>query len=79
VLCATTRDGDDANDWARREVLRMTVLRDGAATGSADRPALDLFWRRLVDGEFSPVEPPGSADERPDGRAGAEDMRPSLA
>jgi hypothetical protein len=57
VLCATTRDGDEANRWARREVERMTALRDGGATDYADGPALDLFWRRLVSGEFSPVEP----------------------
>ena len=57
VLCATSRDGDDARNWARREVERSRSLRDGRETDYADKPGLDLFWRRLVDGEYSPVEP----------------------
>ena len=32
-------------------------LRDGDDTGYADKPGLDLFWRRLVNGDYSPVEP----------------------
>ncbi len=57
VLCATSRDGDDARGWARREAARSRSLRDGHDTGYADKPGLDLFWRRLVDGDYSPVEP----------------------
>ena len=33
------------------------ALRDGHDTGYALEPGLDLFWRRLVGGDFSPVEP----------------------
>ena len=35
----------------------MRRLRDGGETDYADEPGLDLFWRRLVNGESSPVEP----------------------
>jgi hypothetical protein len=57
VLCATSRDGDDAHEWARREAERARSLRNGDDTGYADKPGLDLFWRRLVNGDYSPVEP----------------------
>jgi hypothetical protein len=57
VLCATSRDWDDAQGWARREAERTRALRDGDDTGYADKPGLDLFWRRLVNGDFTPVEP----------------------
>lgn len=57
VLCATSRDGDDARAWARREAERTRSLRDGAKSDYADRPGLDLFWRRLVNGEYAPAEP----------------------
>ena len=33
------------------------ALKDGSETDYADRPGLDLFWRRLANGEPSPVEP----------------------
>ena len=57
VLCATSRDGEDAPTWARREVERMRMLKAGGDTGYADKAGLDLFWRRLVNGELIPVEP----------------------
>jgi hypothetical protein len=57
VLCATTRDGLDARAWARREAEQTQMLRDGTETDYADRPGLDFFWRRLVNGEAFPVEP----------------------
>ena len=57
VLCATTRDGRDARAWARREAEQTRKLRDGGETDYADRPGLDFFWRRLVNGEAFPVEP----------------------
>jgi hypothetical protein len=57
VLCATTRDGQDARAWALREAEQNRRLRDGGETDYADRPGLDFFWRRLVNGEASPVEP----------------------
>ncbi len=57
VLCATTSDGRDARAWARREAEHTQRLRDGKETDYADRPGLDLFWRGLVNGDPSPVEP----------------------
>jgi hypothetical protein len=57
ILCATSREGDDARSWVRREAQRTLALRDGRDTGYADIPGLDLFWRRLVNGDVSPVEP----------------------
>ena len=51
------RDGDDAHAWARREAEQPRRSGTGHDTGYADKPGLDLFWRRLVNGEFSPVEP----------------------
>ncbi len=51
------RDGQDARAWARREAEQTRKLRDGGETDYADRPGLDFFWRRLVNGEASPVEP----------------------
>ena len=36
---------------------RSLALREGGTTDYADLPGLDLFWRRLAGGEFSPVEP----------------------
>jgi hypothetical protein len=38
-------------------VNRALALRDGNDKAYADQPALDLFWRKLVNGEYSPVEP----------------------
>ncbi|WP_435021796.1 DUF1549 and DUF1553 domain-containing protein [Tundrisphaera sp. TA3] len=56
VLCATSRDGADALAWARREAEDTLALREGKATDYADRPGLDLFWRRLDGGGPAPVE-----------------------
>ncbi len=57
VLCASSRDGDDAGTWVRREVERSIALKAGGDTGYSDRSGLDLFWRRLAGGEFVAVEP----------------------
>jgi hypothetical protein len=57
VLCASSRGGEDASAWARGEAERLVALKAGADTDYPDRPGLDLFWRRFVNGEFSPVEP----------------------
>ena len=57
VICATSRDGDDARAWASREAGQMLALKGGVDTGYADKPGLDLFWRRLVNGDHVPVEP----------------------
>ena len=57
VLCATSRDGDDVHRWVRGEAERTRSLQNGADTGYADKLGLDLFWRRLVNGDYTPVEP----------------------
>ncbi len=57
VLCATSRDGNDVHRWVRGEAERTRALQNGADTGYADKLGLDLFWRRLVNGDYTPVEP----------------------
>lgn len=57
MLCATSRDGKDAATWVRSETENARRLKDGSDAGYAARAGLDLFWRRLVNDEFTPVEP----------------------
>ena len=57
VLCASSRDGDDVHRWVSREAERSRSLANGTDTGYAAKPGLDLFWRRLVGGDYTPVEP----------------------
>jgi len=57
MLCATSRDGKDAVAWVRSEAENARRLKDGSDAGYAERAGLDLFWRRLVNDEFTPVEP----------------------
>jgi hypothetical protein len=57
ILCATSRGGEQATTWARHEAERINSLKAGKPTGSAQRPQLDLFWRRLMNGELAPIEP----------------------
>ena len=40
---------------------RLRSLRDGGETDYADKPGLDLFWRRLVNGEVLPGRAAGRA------------------
>ena len=57
VLCATSRDGEDARALGsargRADCARPGT---GGETDYADRPGLDLFWRRLSTASTSPVE-----------------------
>jgi len=57
VLCATSRDGEDVRGWVQHEAERGQSLRTGAKSDYVDRSSLDLFWRRIIDGETAPVEP----------------------
>src|SRR5262249_28058470 len=57
VLCATSREGDDARGWVRRESELARSLRAGGKTDYADRPGLDLFWRRAAGKDLPPLEP----------------------
>jgi hypothetical protein len=48
VLCGTTRDGRDLPAWMTAEAARLDAVRAGGADpGYAERPFLDLYWRRL--------------------------------
>jgi len=56
VLTATSRDGLDIEQWVARETALDQTLRTGYRTSYADRPGLDLFWRRLANQDFFPLE-----------------------
>jgi hypothetical protein len=59
VLTATSRDTLDVEGWIGREVRLHEQLRQGFHTDYADRPGLDLFWRRLANDDFFPLEQMG--------------------
>src|SRR5262249_33019719 len=59
VLTATSRDGLGIPEWIGREVRLHGQLRQGFRTDYADRPGLDLFWRRLANDDFFPLEQMG--------------------
>jgi len=46
VLCATSRDGQPVEDWLKRVQTILEESGKGFTTSYADRPSLDLFWRR---------------------------------
>jgi hypothetical protein len=46
VLCATTRDGLAPEEWIKREKALEEAAQKGFATTYADKPSLDVFWRR---------------------------------
>jgi hypothetical protein len=48
VLTATSRDGLAIDRWIEREVALNQAVNKGFKTDYADRPGLDLFWRREV-------------------------------
>jgi hypothetical protein len=56
VLTATSRDGADVRDWIAREVARDQAARAGFDSSYAERPTLDLFWRRVEGEDFFPLE-----------------------
>jgi hypothetical protein len=59
VLTATSRDGLPVKEWIGREARLHEQLRAGFRTDYADRPGLDLFWRRLANDDFFPLEQMG--------------------
>jgi hypothetical protein len=59
VLTATSREGLSIKEWIDREVRLREQLRHGFQTSYADRPSLDLFWRRLANDDFFPLEQMG--------------------
>jgi hypothetical protein len=56
VLCATSRSGANVATWLRRETELAGQMHGGVRTSYADRPGLDLFWRRFSGEEYFPVE-----------------------
>ncbi len=56
VLSATSRDGKDIETWLNEEAGRLETARRGFDADYAQRSSLDLFWRRLVNDEFEPLE-----------------------
>jgi hypothetical protein len=59
ILTATSREGLKVDAWINREVGLHEELRKGFETHYADRPGLDLFWRRLANDDFFPLEQMG--------------------
>jgi hypothetical protein len=56
VLCATSREGNDVLTWLRQEGKRDQTMRQGHDNSYAERPTLDLFWRRGIGEDFFPLE-----------------------
>jgi hypothetical protein len=56
VLTATSRDGKDIVPWVEQEAALYETLNKSYQTNYADRPVLDLFWRRLSNNDFFPLE-----------------------
>jgi hypothetical protein len=56
VLTATSRDGKDIVPWVEQEAALYETLNKSYRTNYADRPVLDLFWRRLGNNDFFPLE-----------------------
>jgi hypothetical protein len=56
VITATSRGRLDLQSWLREEVKLDQAARHTFDTSYADRPELDLYWRRLVGEDFFPVE-----------------------
>src|SRR5262249_31673799 len=46
MLCATSRNGKSPEEWLKDEKALEEDMAKGFATTYADRPSLDLFWRR---------------------------------
>jgi hypothetical protein len=59
VLTATSREGRGVSEWIDHEVRLREQLRHGFQTDYADRMGLDLFWRRLTNEDFFPLEQMG--------------------
>jgi hypothetical protein len=53
ILCATSRDGEGIDAWARDEAA---LADQGFASDYAKRRTLDLFWRRTAGDDFFPLE-----------------------
>lgn len=56
ILTANSREGLDVQQWIARECGLHESLTKGYQTDYADRPSLDLFWRRQANEDFFPLE-----------------------
>jgi hypothetical protein len=56
VLLATSRDGEDVRSWLKHDADIEAVAHSGFASRYADRRTLDLFWRRVENNAFFPIE-----------------------
>jgi hypothetical protein len=56
ILTATSRDDLALDGWVQREMALTRALQNGYQTDYAERPSLDLFWRRLANNDFFPLE-----------------------
>jgi hypothetical protein len=46
ILCATSRDGLSPEEWVKQVDVLDETAKKGFATSYAEKPTLDLFWRR---------------------------------
>jgi hypothetical protein len=46
ILCATSRDGKSPEEWLKEEKSLEEAMDKGFENHYAERPSLDLFWRR---------------------------------
>jgi hypothetical protein len=56
ILTANSREELDIPQWIARERALHDALTKGYQTNYADRPGLDLFWRRQANEDFFPLE-----------------------
>ncbi|MBS0265684.1 MAG: DUF1549 domain-containing protein [Planctomycetes bacterium] len=56
VLCAVSRQGEAVDDWIDQEIAHEKTARAGFESHYAERPSLDLFWRRMGPQGRLPVE-----------------------
>ncbi len=56
ILLATSREDLDVKSWIARERALDQSARAGFDNHYADRPTLDLFWRRIEGENFFPLE-----------------------
>jgi hypothetical protein len=56
VLTATSRERQGIEEWISQEISLDQATRRGFETAYAERPTLDLFWRRIMGEEFFPLE-----------------------
>jgi hypothetical protein len=55
VLCADSRGGLAVKPYVERELALAAAAARGFESDYADRPGLDLFWRRIVGGDVFPT------------------------